>query len=122
MTHYGIPNRLNKTIRTLIESAIELDDFDPYAGRKLYTYLYDLGFQDIDVQLSSHHLIFGELGSTDNYNFSKKVDAARRKDAKLFVDYPGGYEEFVSEFNSHFSNPRRFTYTPVICARGHKPS
>jgi SAM-dependent methyltransferase len=120
LTHHGIPDRLNTTIRTLIEKAEELDDFDPYAGRKLYTYLYDLGLVNIDVCLSAHHLIFGELRHTDLFNFSKKVDAAKKKDNSLFGQYPGGYEEFVAEFNTSFPNPRRFTYTPVICTRGYK--
>ena len=121
LTHHGIPQRLNDTIRALIEKAETVDDFDPYAGRKLYTYLYDLGFRDIDVQVSAHHLIFGKLGSVDLFNFSKKAEAAKKKDASLFSAYPGGYAEFLAEFNSTFQNPRRFTYTPVICVRGYKP-
>ena len=122
MTHYGIPQRLNNTICTLIDKAQELDDFDPYAGRKLYTHLYDLGFNNIDVCLSAHHLIFGKLHSTDLFNFSKKIDAAQNKGSSLFSEYPGGYKDFVDEFNSSFPNPRRFTYTPMICVRGSKPS
>ena len=36
-------------------------NFDPHAGRKLYSYLYDLGFDDIDIQLTADHMIFGEI-------------------------------------------------------------
>jgi hypothetical protein len=38
-----------------------------------------------------------------------------------FEGYPGGYGEFLEEFRTFFADPRRFTYTPVICCRGQKP-
>ena len=37
-----------------------------------------------------------------------------------FADYEGGYEEFLTEFKAFFNNPRRFTYSPIICCRGEK--
>lgn len=121
LSHYGIPARLLRTIRSLINSVEQNDNFDPYAGRKLYSYLYDLGCLDIDVFLSAHHLIFGELKQSDKFNFSKKVEAATKK-RQCLSEYHGGYEEFSMEFNKAFQSPRRFTYTPVICARGVKPT
>jgi len=50
--------------------------------------------------------------------------------AKMAADYPtirrflvelGSYEEFKSEFIKFFRDPRRFTYTPIVLARGRKP-
>ena len=121
MTHYGIPERLNNTIRALIKTAEKYDNFDPYCGRKLYTYLYDLGCEDINVSLNAHHLIYGKLKFSDQFNFSKKIEVASSKSQSHFKEYTNGYRAFVEEFDSAFSNRRRFTYTPVICARGRKP-
>ena len=120
LNHFGVPERLINTIHRLVTSAEREDNFDPYAGRKLYTYLYDLGCTDIDVKLTAHHLIFGELRSSDLFNFSKKVHAAREKDPSIFSDYSNTYELFAEEFDSAFKNPRRFTYTPVLWAKGRK--
>ena len=120
LTHYGIPQRLSDTIKALVRAAEIDDNFDPYVGRKLYTYLYELGCEGIDVDLSAHHLIFGNMNTTDNFNFSKKVEAAGKKSFSIFNLYPKGYDEFVVEFKKNFSDPRRFLYTPIICAKGHK--
>jgi hypothetical protein len=35
-----------------------------------------------------------------------------------FKEYKGGYEEFVEEFMRFFSDPRRFSYTPLISIKG----
>ena len=42
-----IENLLPKLMKRLAEKF----DFDGYAGRKLYSYLYDQGYQDIRVYL-----------------------------------------------------------------------
>ena len=110
-TLYGLTKTLEKNA-----------DFDPYVGIKLYSYLYDLGYQDIDVNLAPHHLIFGELKETDAFNWTKKIEVAVKKLGYEFKEYKGGYEEFFEEFMDFFYDPRRFTYTPVISCKGRKPA
>jgi len=105
-----------------MEAVEKYNDFDPYVGRKCYSYLYDLGCIDIDVSLDAHHLIFGELEKTDEFNWRKKVEIAGKNSGYKFEEYEGGYEEFFEEFNRFFSDPRRFTYTPIISCRGRKLS
>jgi len=46
---------------------------------------------------------------------------AARASGYSFNEFPGGYDEFKSEFLSFFRDHRRFTYTPIILARGRKP-
>ncbi|MCD4688518.1 MAG: class I SAM-dependent methyltransferase [Desulfuromonadaceae bacterium] len=121
LTHAGIPVRLEKAI-TNITKKLELEaDFDPYMGRKLYSFLYDLNFRDIEVDLSAHHLITGQLNEVDSYNWNQKVQVAAKNSNYSFAEYAGGFNEFVEEFEKFFADPRRFTYTPLISARGIKP-
>lgn len=120
LNHYGLPNRLEKSLFGVMNNLEENSDFDPYVGRKLFSFLYDLKFIDIDVTMESHHVIFGELTEVDAYNWRKKVGIAAKKSGYLFEDYKSGYDGFLQEFNDFFSNPRRFTYTPIICVRGCK--
>lgn len=122
LSHYGLSQRLEKTIYNIIQVLEEKANFDPFAGRKLYSFLYDLGYLDIDVSISAHHLIFNELKDTDAFNWLKKVEVVTRKINYKFEGYKGGYEEFLEEFNGFFTDPRRFTYTPVISCRGVKPT
>ncbi|WP_295101079.1 class I SAM-dependent methyltransferase [uncultured Candidatus Kuenenia sp.] len=121
LNHFGLSPRLETTLFAIMKYLEEKADFDPYMGRKLYSFLYDLGYQDINIDVASHHLIFGELKDTDAFNWMKKFEVVSGKINFHFKEYEGGYGEFLDEFNEFFTNPRRFTYTPVICCRGRKP-
>jgi len=122
LNHFGLTARLENTVCGIISTLEKNFDFDPYAGRKLYSYLYDLGYGEIAVDAAAHHLIYGELDEVDAYNWGKKVEIAAKKSGYLFDEYAGGYVEFVEEFRSFFADPQRFTYTPIILCRGIKPS
>lgn len=121
LNHFALPQRLERTIFAIIKYLEEKANFDPYAGRKLYYHLYTLGYHDINVDVAAHHLIFGKLKDIDAFNWIKKIEVISRKIQYLFGEYPGGYEEFLEEFNRFFADPGRFTYTPVIICRGKKP-
>lgn len=122
LNHYGLSERLKKALAGVVELLEKNADFDPYIGIKLYSYLYDLNYKNIDVYLTSHHLIYGELSETDDFNFTTKIEVAGKNSGYPFEEYDGGYEEFFEEFKNFFKDPRRFTYTPVISCRGVKPS
>jgi ubiquinone/menaquinone biosynthesis C-methylase UbiE len=120
LIHHGIPAKLEKTLFALMGLLEEKANFDPYVGRKFYSYLYDLGFKDIDMFITTHHLIFGELKDIDERNWLYKVEVAAQKSGYPFKEFAGGFQEFKNEFIDFFKNPRRFTYTPIILARGQK--
>ncbi len=122
MTHFGLPPRLEATIHQIVGGVANETDFDPFAGRRIYTRMYDLGYTELDVQVSAHHLIFGPLAERDRFNWEQKLKAVARQTSFSFENYPGGYDEFAAEFRTFFEDPRRFTYTPMILCRGRKPS
>ncbi len=117
LNHHGMSPRLERAMHGIM-AALEAQDFDPQIGRKLYAYVYDLGLEDIRVDLRAHHLIYGGLNEVDEYNWKRKVEIAALRSGYHFPDYPGGAEEFKAEFHQFFSDPRRFTYTPLILVRG----
>ncbi len=121
LSHFGLSERLERAIAKCAHVMEEEFNFDPYAGRKLYSYLYDLGYEHIAVQVSAHHLIYGALGNVDAFNWTKKIEIVSEKAGLAFDEYTGGREEFMEEFTRFFSDPRRFSYTPLICVRGCKP-
>lgn len=121
LSHYGIPKRLQQTISRVINILEKEENFDPRVGIKLYSFLYDLSFENIDVMMEPHHLIYGGLGVVDEFNWTKKVEVAVKKFEAVLDNYENGYDEFYEEFKMAFSNPRRFTYTPLICCRGRRP-
>jgi SAM-dependent methyltransferase len=119
--HFGACERLEKTMRNMVLGSQKHFGFDPFVGRKLYAYLYDLGCVDIEVRMSAHHLIYGGLSDTDRFNWLSKAEGARNAPG-LFADYSGGYEEFHRELVAYLEHPRRFIYTPLIMCKGKKPA
>jgi ubiquinone/menaquinone biosynthesis C-methylase UbiE len=121
LNHFEMPERLERTLMELAELFEAEANFDPYAGRKLYSYLYKMGFVDIKVHVSAHHLIYQELSDVDAYNWLKKMEIGVKKMNFDFRHYSSGHEGFVEEFMTFFNDPGRFTYTPLIAVHGRKP-
>jgi SAM-dependent methyltransferase len=121
LNHFGFTERLGKAIRGIMTHLEQTANFDPHVGIKLYSFLYDMAYEAIDVTMAPHHLIFGELNEVDAFNWTKKVEVAAKNSGFRFEDYPGGYDEFFEDFKCFFADPRRFTYTPLIACRGVKP-
>ena len=74
------------------------------------------------MNVEAHHNIYGQLNEPDEFNWIKKVEIAPDKIGYLFEEYGGNRELFWQEFKEAFSDPRRFTYTPLIICRGIKGS
>jgi len=121
LLHYGHSQRMENTIQDVLRCLQENHDFDPYAGRRLFAHMVDLGFEAIDVAVEAHHLFFGELNPVDGENWLSKVEVAVKNSGCRFAEYDGDFEAALTEFKEHLFNPRRFIYTPLIMVRGTKP-
>jgi ubiquinone/menaquinone biosynthesis C-methylase UbiE len=121
LRYFGHSDRLEKYLKIVMDILQKDFNFDPYAGIKLYSYLYDSGYQDIDVNVTPHNLIFGELKDVDIFNFTKKAEMVGKHSGIQFADYEDGFEGFFKEAIDFFSDFRRFTYTPLISCCGRKP-
>jgi len=122
LSHYPLPANMEKILLELMKLLEIRFNFDAYAGRKLYSYVYDLGYHNVALQLLPHHLFYGKVKTEDIFNWVKKVEVVSVKAKELFEDYPGGRSGFFEDFKSFFLSPRRFTYTPLILCKGTKPS
>ncbi|HTR45285.1 MAG TPA: methyltransferase domain-containing protein [Thermodesulfovibrionales bacterium] len=117
MTYHGMPERLERTLASAMTKLRQRANFDPFVGRKLYTYLYDLGYTDIEVNVSAHHVIYGELSEIDAFNWLAKVETVARKGYVDLSEF-GTLEDFLGEFRKCLEDPRRFIYSPLITCRG----
>ena len=119
LNHYGLSQRLEQALVSAVNQMESRENFDPYAGRKLYSHLQRLGFVDIAAQAGAHHLIYGPLKTVDEYNWTRKIEVMVKNSS---VDLPGyaSPQEFLDDFLTFFRNPGRFTYTPVITCWGKK--
>jgi len=118
LIHHELPKSLETTLTQIMSAADEQYNFDTFAGRKLYSFLYDTGFENIDMELMAHNLIYGEIKDKDKFNLTKKIEMAVKKVGSLIETYPGGYDQFYSDFMKYLIDPRRFTYTPLLLCKG----
>ncbi len=122
LSHYGLPPELDHAIEGVMACLSEKTGFDPYAGRKLYSHLFDLDFEDIQMEVAGHHLIYGDISESEAFNWGKKLEVAAQNSGYKFEDFKDGFDGFKRASSAFFYNPRRFTYTPVICCRGKRRS
>lgn len=118
--HHGMSEKLAETLKDIAERLERDFDFDLYAGRRLYGHLYEMGFEEICCTAEMHHLVYGQGSEEDQFNWLRKVDVAAQKSGCTFDRFEGGFQEFRDEFKAFLNDPLRFTYTPVIFARGLK--
>ena len=122
LTHYPSAPGTAEVLQALVNRLEGDFDFDPFAGRKLYTYLYDLDFREIQVEMMAHHLIYGDkMKDEERFNWTKKFQVSLQKMPDIFGSYPGGIETFREDVSRFFKDPRRFAYTPLILCKGLKP-
>ncbi len=119
--HSGLNPRLQETLADVMAHLEKDFNFDPFAGRRLYGHLYDLGFTDIACTVEMHHLIYGQANEKDTYNWLRKVEVAARNSGCRFAAYDGNFKLFRAEVEEFMNSPKRFTYTPLILVRGVKP-
>jgi ubiquinone/menaquinone biosynthesis C-methylase UbiE len=122
MNHYEMPPKVEQVMRSIMAKAEQEDNFDSRMGIKLYSFLYDLGFEEIAVTIGAHHLIFGALNEVDAFNWSQKLEVAVQRSKGSFDAFDGDSNEFKEVFQRFFSDHRRFSYTPYIACRGCKPA
>jgi ubiquinone/menaquinone biosynthesis C-methylase UbiE len=120
LSHYQLPEQMEPILLKLMKRFEQEFNFDAYAGRKLYAYLYDMGYENIQVEMTAHHLIYGDSKDVDVFNWVKKAEVVSSKARESFRDYPGGHDAFFSDFLEFFDDKRRFTYTPLILTKGEK--
>ncbi len=121
LSHYELPETMRDILPRLMALLDEKFNFDTFAGRKLYSYLYDGKYENLQAELMAHHLIFGKARETDVFNWTKKIEVSADRLKPLFDGYPRGVEGFKEDFRKFFNDPRRFTYTPLIMCKGMRP-
>lgn len=120
LIHYELPQQLEKTLHSIMNYAEKKYNFDPFMGRKLYSLLYDAEFENIEIELMPHNLIYDEISQKDKFNLSIKIDMAAKRAENIIASYHGGHRNFIRDLNEYLISKRRFTYTPLLICKGRK--
>ena len=120
LSHYELPDKMESIIWKIAGALEKNFNFDPFVGRKLYSFLYDLGYDPIEVDVKAHHLFYGNINDNDLFNWQKKIEMATARLKESIGDYAGGTDGFAEDFTRFLVDPKRFTYTPLIMCKGKK--
>src|SRR5207244_12483891 len=93
--------------------------FDPFVGRKLFSFARNAGLTNIDVQVECYHLIAGEADPHILQQWELKLEIARPQLARVH----GGEREAEEQsraFLEYLRRPDSLTYSTVFTVAGEK--
>lgn len=94
--------------------------FDPFIGRKLYSYFRKVGFKKICVHIYPYHNIAGKIHQKALNNWTSKVDLIGDFLKKTSLNKSNFIGAFKKDFISFIKDPDTFTYSILIFVKGLK--
>jgi len=117
LQHYPMTPELEQGLAKLMHALA--DRFDPFAGRKLFTWARRAGLADIRVHLLPYHVYAGAVPSPALPNWRQKLEVIRPAAQAAFGGEPE-YQRFVQAFMGQLADPDSFTYSTLILVAGNK--
>jgi len=121
LIHFPLADELQKNLEEMIAALHQSGVFDPYMGRKLYSYFHERRLKEIFVHSFTHHLFYGDLSPEDSFNWSEKLGRMRdlQEEGRIHFSFDAG--RFQRDFLAFLKQPGRFSYTPYFLVEGVKP-
>jgi ubiquinone/menaquinone biosynthesis C-methylase UbiE len=116
--HYPENPAVQRTLEKVV-AALGATGFDPFVGRKLFSFARNAGLTNIDVQVECYHLIAGEADPHILQQWELKLEIARPRLARVF----GGEREAEEQsraFLEYLRRPDTLTYSTVFTVAGEK--
>lgn len=121
MTHYPLDSQTEKELLSLVKTLQENHLFNPYAGRMLYSFFHRAQLDDLKVHFYAHHLFYGDLPKTDEFNWLAKLDRMIEHQSDGTIHFDFDLKGFKQKFFQFLKSPERFSYTPLILVEGKRP-
>jgi hypothetical protein len=103
-----------------VVTALAATGFDPFVGRKLFSFAQRAGLQHIDVQVESYHLIAGVVGPEILKQWELKLEIAAPQLKKVLGSETAATEH-AKRFLEYLRRPDTLTYSTVFTVSGKKP-
>lgn len=117
--HFPLPEDLERGMKAVMSAAATVG-FDPYVGRKLYTFFYNAGLKDIKVHPMPYHCFAGPIPKADQDNWFTKLKVLAPVGAKA-LGSPEAYEHFAAKMREFLLRPDTFTYSTLLLVEGRVP-
>jgi len=93
--------------------------FDPFVGRKLFTFVQKAGLDNIRVQVECYHLIAGEVDPNILKQWELKLEIAVPQVARILGSGSAAREQ-ARRFIEYLRRPDTLTYSNVFTVTGNK--
>src|ERR1700675_2501901 len=117
--HYPEDAEMQRTSEKVI-TALAGTGFDPFVGRKLFSFAQRAGLEQIDVQVESYHLIAGVVGPEILKQWELKLEIAAPQLEKV-LGSKSAAREHAQRFLEYLRRPDTLTYSTVFTVSGKKP-
>ena len=111
---YSREGTVEKVVRALSSTG-----FDPFVGRKLFSFAHGAGLKNIDVQVECYHLIAGEIEPAILKQWELKLEIAGPQLAQLLGSENEAREQ-SRRFLEYLRRPDTLTYSTVFTVTGEK--
>lgn len=115
MWHYPISDALANMLKE-VELLLGSTGFDPFVGRKLFSYMTIAKVLDIRVQVEPYHFIAGAIDETQRLQWALKLDIAKQALTKLKSKHFA--DKACEEFMKHLESPDVLTYSNMFTVVG----
>lgn len=117
--HYPEDPALQRNTEKVV-NALAATGFDPFVGRKLFSFAHKAGLQQIDVQVESYHLIAGVVAPEILKQWELKLEIAAPQ-LKKVLGSESAAREHAERFIEYLRRPDTLTYSTVFTVSGRKP-
>lgn len=95
--------------------------FDPFVGRKLFSFCLGAGLTKVRVQVDPYHLYAGSIGEKDLANWQVKLEIAQTQ-IKGALGSDKAAQEFTDRFLTYLRDPETLTYSCLFTVTANKPA
>jgi ubiquinone/menaquinone biosynthesis C-methylase UbiE len=117
--HYPFKKSFSQRLQLVVNSLAKFG-FDPFVGRKLFSYFKQVGFTKISAKIFPYHNIAGKPDDKSLKNWEMKVDSIGNFLENITVNKGNFIKKFKREFLKYIKNPDTFTYSSLIFIKGEK--
>jgi ubiquinone/menaquinone biosynthesis C-methylase UbiE len=116
--HYPEDPVVQGTVEKVVR-ALSSTGFDPFVGRKLFSFAHGAGLKNIDVQVECYHLIAGQIEPAILQQWELKLEIAGPQLARLLGSEREAREQ-SRRFLEYLCRPDTLTYSTVFTVTGEK--
>jgi SAM-dependent methyltransferase len=110
-----------QTATERVLSCLASTGFDPFVGRKLFSFCQGAQLTDVRVQVDPYHLYAGSIDEKEFANWRAKLEIARAQ-IRTALGSDQAAERFSGRFLAYLRNPETLTYSCLFTVTANKPA